>query len=69
MAESGAGAATRSEAIALELALSANHACQALGLGHARVIGHCVILLAIVAAVGITRRARHFSRLRRGARC
>lgn len=76
MSQAGTRATARADAIALELALPTDHTCQALGLGHARVIdhsiagsGHGFVFLAgtarpFVAPGADFRRARHgeFSR-------
>ena len=58
MAETGTCAATGANAIALELALSANHASQSLGLGDVGVVGDGVAGFGIL--FGVHAVGRHF---------
>lgn len=57
MTKTRASAAARTNTVALELAFSANHACQTLRLGDARVIGDGVSGLGGVVARGAERAA------------
>lgn len=60
VAEAGTCAATGANAIALELALSANHASQSLGLGDVGVVGDGVAGFGILVGVHAVVGSRHF---------